>query len=354
MRILIVTQTFPLTPSDPTAHFMYDFAKGFTKLGHQVFVVLPFHPRLDIRSFPDITLIPFRYIWPDSFHLLGFGRTLKDNSQLPWYVYLLIPFYILFCSIALFKIIRKYNIDIINAHWILPNGFIAALISRLTNKPLFITIPGSDAYIARQNMLFGLTVKFAILSSCKVISNGPQLLADLQVKGETIPYGVAKNMGKRPKTTKIKIASAGRFVEKKGFALLKIAYPEAEIISTVAHDIFLRKLLEVDIFVVPSIRDVRGNVDGSPIVLCEAMAAGCAVVATDLPGNHLIIKHNQNGLLVKPNVKEIKKAIERLKVDKNLRQRLGKAARETIRRHFTPEAVAKSYIAHFKRLDSSD
>lgn len=347
MRILILTQTFPLTPSDPTAHFMYDFAKGFSQLKHKVFVLLPFHPKLNIRSFPDITLVPFRYIWPDSLHLLGFGRTLKDNSQLPWYVYLLIPFYILFCSTALFRIIKKYHIDVINAHWILPNGFIAAFICQLMNKPLFVTIPGSDAYIARQNRLFKLAAKFAISQARKVFSNAPQLLTDLRVKGEIIPYGVAKKSGQRVKHQNITIASAGRFVEKKGFALLKIAYPDAEIISEVSHGIFLRKLCEVDIFVVPSIRDVRGNIDGSPIILCEAMAAGCAVVATDLPGNRLIIKHNINGLLVKPTVKDIKQAIDRLKSDQKLRQRLGKAARETISRHFTLDAVANLYIAHF-------
>lgn len=349
MRILILTQTFPLTPSDSTAHFMYDFAKGFVETGQKVWVLVPFHPQLDIRSFQDIKLVPFRYIWPDSFHLLGFGRTLKDNSKLPWYVYLLTPFYILFCSIALFRIIKKYDIDIINAHWILPNGFIAALISRLLNKPLFITIPGSDAYIARQNILFQLTAKFAFFSARKVISNGPQLLTDLQVKGETIPYGVAKNTGKRPTHRGIKIAGAGRFVEKKGFALLKKAYPNIEIISGVPNNILLQRLLSVDIFVAPSIRDARGNVDGSPIVLCEAMAAGCAVVSTDLPGNRIIIEHNKNGIFVKPNIKDIKQAVERLKADKNLRKRLGKAARETVSRHFTPDAVANLYIAHFKK-----
>lgn len=350
MRILILTQTFPLSPTDPTAYFMYDFAKGFSEIGHEVFVVLPFHPNLKVDSFKEIKLIPFKYIWPDSLSLLGFGQTLKPNSKLTLLAYFLIPFYFIFCFITLFKVIKKFDIDVVNAHWIIPNGFIASLVCKLLNKPLFITIPGSDAFISRQNIFFMLTSKIAALVSSGLISNSPQLLKDLNLKGTIIPYGISENFSKRIINHNVRLASAGRIIEKKGFELLKKAYPEIEILSGLPNKVLLNKLLGVDIFILSTIRDRNGNIDGSPIVLSEAMAAGCAVIATDTPGSRVVLENMKTGVLVKADVRSIKKAVERLKKDSKLRNRLGKAARNYAEENLLKENIAKRYLEYFQKF----
>lgn len=351
MNILIVTQTFPLNLKDSTAHFMFDFVDGFSEVRNKVFVILPYHQNLNLKSFDgSINFLPFRYIWPDYLHLLGYGRTLKKNSQPYLFTYFLAPFYLFFCLISIYKAIKKYQIDVVNAHWILPNGLAAALVCRMLDKPLFITIPGSDAYIARKNLLFKLLAKIAAKSAKGLISNSPQLLNDLGEKGEIILYGVDKNLEKRPQNKLLKIASAGRLIEKKGFALLKEATPGIEIISGVTINELRRRLLLVDIFVLSSVRDKNGNIDGTPVVLIEAMAAGCAIVATDLPANRRVIKNGKDGILVKADVKEIKKAVESLRVNSNLRQSLGKSARKKINNYFTKEKVAKTYLNYFKKV----
>src|SRR5260221_461612 len=163
----------------------------------------------------------------------------------------------------------------------------------------FITLPGSDVYIAKKNIFFAWMAHFALFRAQKVVFNSQQLLDELGVKGSVISYGVPENKGKRPTHKHVSIATAGRIVEKKGFDLVKKIYPETEIISGLLISEFRKKLLSVDIFIACSIRDFKGNLDDGSLTILEAMSAGCCVIATDLPGNRNIIQDGNNGLLIK-------------------------------------------------------
>ena len=64
--------------------------------------------------------------------------------------------------------------------------------------------------------------------------------------------------------------------------------------------------------------------EGVPKFLLEAIVSGRAVVTTDWPGCRDVVKHGENGLLVKPrDVESLAKALAVLIDDKQLRQRLG-------------------------------
>ena len=92
-----------------------------------------------------------------------------------------------------------------------------------------------------------------------------------------------------------------------------------------------------DIFVFPSL------MEGLPIVLLEAMAAGMPVVTTETFGMMDFVEDERNGLLVKPaDAKEFASAVERLVESAELRLRLGRAAQETMKRH-TWEDVAEQF-----------
>jgi len=92
---------------------------------------------------------------------------------------------------------------------------------------------------------------------------------------------------------------------------------------------------EHDIFVFPSL------VEGMPLVLLEAMAAGMPVVTTETCGMADVVEDEQNGLLVKPaDAAAFADAVERLIESPELRVRLGRAAQETMRR-YTWSAVAQ-------------
>lgn len=82
-----------------------------------------------------------------------------------------------------------------------------------------------------------------------------------------------------------------------------------------------------DIFCAPS----TGQ-ESFGIVLLEAMAAGRAIVASDIHGYKRVVQRNSTGLLVEPkDADALAATLERLVRDAGLRQRLGEAA--TVRAH---------------------
>ncbi len=89
----------------------------------------------------------------------------------------------------------------------------------------------------------------------------------------------------------------------------------------------LRYLEESDIFIHPSITDERGNKEGIPGSLVEAMVAGLPVISTFHAGIPHIVKHRKTGLLVGENdCKALESAITEMLEDKKLRTTLGKNA----------------------------
>ena len=90
-------------------------------------------------------------------------------------------------------------------------------------------------------------------------------------------------------------------------------------------------LSRASVFVLPS------HAEGMPVSLLEAMAAGCPVVATRAGGIPDLVEDGVNGLLVDAGDRDaLALALHRLLVDRELAARLGRAARETVRRRFTP------------------
>lgn len=103
--------------------------------------------------------------------------------------------------------------------------------------------------------------------------------------------------------------------------------------------------LEHDISVVPSIGS-----ESICLSVVEAMAAGCAPVATNVGGITNIILDGYNGLLVMPNASALTCAIERLIVDQNLRRSISLKAVETAREVFSLERWKTQWIEVLKEL----
>jgi glycosyltransferase involved in cell wall biosynthesis len=94
-------------------------------------------------------------------------------------------------------------------------------------------------------------------------------------------------------------------------------------------------LSEKDIFLAPFVELPNGDKDGIPTALLEAMAAGCAIVATDAGSIPEVITHEVEGLLVPQcDAEGLADAIARLIANAPLRSRLSQAATARVRRDF--------------------
>lgn len=88
-------------------------------------------------------------------------------------------------------------------------------------------------------------------------------------------------------------------------------------------------MLQSDIFVLPSMAE------GIPVVLMEAMALGLPVVSSPVNGIPELISDQHNGLLAAPgDAYALAERLTHLLCDAKLRQTLGAAGRQTVRRRF--------------------
>ncbi|RMH79172.1 MAG: glycosyltransferase family 4 protein [Calditrichaeota bacterium] len=92
--------------------------------------------------------------------------------------------------------------------------------------------------------------------------------------------------------------------------------------------------------------------EGFPNVLLEAMAMGCAVVATDCPsGPAEIIEPGKNGILVPvDDADSLRNAMERLAENEKLREQMGNAAID-VRKRFSRIRVIQQWFEVIKKIE---
>ncbi len=87
----------------------------------------------------------------------------------------------------------------------------------------------------------------------------------------------------------------------------------------------------------------------SPLKLFEYMAAGLAIVASDLPSYADVLRHGENALLTPPaDVAALRDALCQLRDDPALRAQLAAAAQQQAMRHHTWQARAAHILAHVR------
>jgi glycosyltransferase involved in cell wall biosynthesis len=107
-------------------------------------------------------------------------------------------------------------------------------------------------------------------------------------------------------------------------------------------------LAATDVFVLPSYSEGLSN------ALMEAMASGCACVATRTGGNVHLIEEGKSGLLFAPgDRKTLQEHLERLLQSSDLRHTLGSAAQKRIGERCSATAVMKEYATLFADVETS-
>jgi len=396
LRIAVLAHSFPRFAGDTHGPFVKRLSEELAGLGHEVWALVPFDPELRDDPSSPLRVRSFRYIVPDRTHQLGYSRTLRRDIGMRLSAYLQSPLYFLFGERALARLVRRERIDFVHAHWILPNGFLAARASARTGVPYGVTLHGSDVFMAERNPLFRRLARRALAGASYVTSCSGELRDRLVgVAGgrfaeriRLVPNGTdltaVETVGERRAVREWLglaadaplVAAVGRMVDKKGFdflidaiPLVLAARPEArfvfggggELLETLraraaglgigdavrftgalSQPQVVELIGAADLFAMPSVRDQGGNVDGLPIVVLEAMAQAKPVVATAISGLPLAVSDGVTGRLVPDrDAPALAAAILELLSDPQRAARLGAAGRERIRTELNWPAIAR-------------
>jgi glycosyltransferase involved in cell wall biosynthesis len=101
----------------------------------------------------------------------------------------------------------------------------------------------------------------------------------------------------------------------------------------------------LDLYVATSLKE------GLPLAPLEAMAAGLAIVATDVPGHRDVVTRGETGLLVPPeDAASLAEAIAALAVDADWRRQMGRAGRRRVAEQFTVERMVERTAGVYRRV----
>jgi len=403
MRICILTTGYPRYNGDFDSVYIHRLARTLAKMDIEVHVVAPHANGIRKEELMEGVFVHrFQYMYPSTLQSLAYSPGIPENIKKNFNKFQLAPF-VVEMSRSLTRVVKRYDINIVNAHWAIPTGLIAILAKRLCKIPVVTKIYGVEIYLAKKKYpaVKGL-VKKTLLESDKVIANSSTTrdiaLSTLGVKidVEVIPDPVDVNLFSPRDGERIKavyglqgcpvILSCGRLVERKGFHYLIQAMPTIlneepttrlaivgegpektrlmNLVSSLGLNgsvIFLGKIpmeklpecyAMSDIFVLPAIVDSDGDTEGLGLVLVEAMASGKPVIGSDVGGIPYIIREDgEYGFLVQQRDPiELSERIITLLRDEELRKKLGARARKLAEERFGCERIARQYLTTFERV----
>jgi len=399
-RILVTATTFPRHMQDTEPAFVFNLSKALAEKGFALVVLVPHHfgaKRFEIMG--GLEVYRFPYFYPSKLQKLCYEGGILPNIKKSLLAKIQVPFLVISEFFYIRKIIKKQKIDLVHAHWIVPQGFISAIIKKFYKIPYIATAHAGDIFPLRARFLrfFG---KIALENSDSCTANSTYtkgaLLGVSKIKHiEIIPMGVdLKNFNKNKKNKKLReiyrikgpfLLSVGRLAEKKGIKYLVKAmplilesFPGAKLIvvgdgperkgleDLVAglnlrkNIIFTGKIPEnelpeyyatADVFIGPSIVTKSGDTEGLGVVFLEAIASGTIAVGSNVGGIPDIIKDNKTGVLVEQkNPKQLAEKIIFILKNPNLKKQLVKNAQAHINRNYSWDVVAKKFERIYLKL----
>lgn len=389
-RVLVLTSTFPRWQGDSEPPFVFELSRRLSEQ-FDVVVLAPHTPGAKrFEHMGNLEVHRFRYFFARWERLAYQGGILANLKRSRW-CYLLLPFFFISQLAALWRILRHQRVDVIHAHWIIPQGVVAVAARMLAlrgNKmpAILCTSHGGDLFGLQGTPLTWLkrqvicrverltVVSHAMFSYASSLANKQDI--------DVIPMGVNLIEEFTPDANIVRntheILFVGRLVEKKGVAYLVLAMPEilkrcpeaklviagdgpegnclrklAQTTGVVHHIQFLGNVengllpelyRRATLFVAPSIVTRGGDQEGLGLVFVEAMGCECPVVATDLAAVRDVVIDGVTGVVCKrEDSRDLAHKIVALLCDPVLRQSLGRAGRAHVLERFDWPIVASRY-----------
>lgn len=378
MRVCVLTTSFPLYPGDYSGIFVSALVNNLSTQGLKVEVVAPHDKGAKIKEeMSGVRVHRFRYFLPASWQRLAYHGGIVPNLRKSIMAKIELPFFL--SSFVFRSLLVARRCDIIHVHWI-HNGLIALICQLVFKKPVILTAHGPDINYLQEGGLIAKVARFILKKVDKVITVSDSIKKKVIAFGAsadkviTIPNGVPDQntfLNLPPKDgVDYSVLFVGRLVPQKNVQfllkainLLKNKLPEIKLVIVgdgpqrgKLEDYVRKKSLEkqvsfegakprekiydyfqkADLFVLPS------TIEGLPIVILEALAAGKPIITTPVEGVPEIIKNGENGLIVESNdVNELANSVIKLFEDKSLRDRLIANSRKTIRKKYNWADIAQ-------------
>jgi len=362
MHIGVITHNYPRFIGDFSGNFVEALCEELTAQKQRITAWTPYDTAFARPLDHPVRIRPYRYVWPERYHLLGYSRSMESDLALRLNAYALSPLMFAAGIATVLSEARATKPDILHAHWLLPNGFIAAVVSRQLGIPLVISVPGSDAQVARSNPLFRRMARFAMQQADLMTANSADLRdAVLKIEPnaasnfDLILYGTdpAKL---RPDPTGVDLLKkklhigvqadagfvdagrsnhplmvlcVGRMVYKKGFDILLRALAEPilhtyDVVAvmvgegdqkaewqTLAHQLgvadqvyWVGTVPTNEIGIYYNAADVLVNpavsnpADGLNVTVLDAMSCGKPVIGSNVAGNPLALRDGETGFII--------------------------------------------------------
>jgi glycosyltransferase involved in cell wall biosynthesis len=392
LRLLVLASTFPRWEGDAEPPFVFNLSRRLAER-FEVTVLAPHARGAAVRErVGGVEVMRFRYFWPTALQRLAYGGILPNLKRHPW-LWLQVPFFLLFELLATYRAIRLIRPDVIHAHWLIPQGLVASLAGLITRTPFVVTAHGGDVYGLKGGLRDALK-GWVMSRATRVTAVSEDLRRSMEEVAssstasiEVIPMGVDTSLfqprskevvpGEQQDWSGPTLLFVGRLAEKKGVAYLLEAmpsilrrFPDARL--QIIGDGPLRGPLELqaalsgvagrveflgglpgqrlpayyraaDVFIAPSIVAGGGDTESFGVVIAEAMATGCPVVASDVGGIRDLVTAETGILVPQRDPAAIAAAVADLLDDDARRRRLARSALERVRARFDQRALADRY-----------
>lgn len=331
LRILISTSTFPRWTGDTEPPFVFELCKRLAR-HFDVRVLAPHTPGAARReTMAGIEVFRYRYA-PDRLEQIAYEGGILARLKLRKSRYLLLPFFFLGQWLALQRQIASWRPNLIDAHWLIPQGLLAAMPPNWSGTPLVCTSHGGDLYALRGRLLE--TLNRWTMNRCSALVVVSQPMAERidrlyapAVRPTVISMGIDASRvftpAADPQRAENEILFVGRLVEKKGLSHLIEAMPRIlsqrpdvrlTIVGSGPEEATMRNLAETlgvgaairfegavlnadlteyyrraTLLAAPFVVARNGDQDSVGLVCAEALACGCPVIATDIGLGQVIV-----------------------------------------------------------------
>ena len=152
--LLVLASTYPRWEGDTEPGFVHELCRRMTPNFHVIALCPHAHGALERELMDGVEVIRYRYAPSRWERLVNDGGIVTNLRRHRWML-ALVPGFVFMQAWCAWRLMRKRKIDVMHAHWLVPQGLIAALLPFFARQapPYVVTSHGADLYALRGTAL---------------------------------------------------------------------------------------------------------------------------------------------------------------------------------------------------------